>query len=357
MSSLKLCNPMRNNTNTSSKSSDNIERRFFIRIGKLIWKGVKKRFYRIKTKTYRVACKAYLLFFNEVGSVEKYLGFFVLCAANLLVHLYNPSHTLTGIIISVSILAGYMAITGLLYFFVARITKNFVGNTGFLNIEYLSVDEDNKVISINRSKIKDLNVRYLNVQSLQGDLRFVANLTKKTYSHTIWGTDRKTNHKRNHSHVQKNDRAIQLILDKDSKTAVGFTHVIAVNEYTWYRYEGGLIRDRELRGRFVVPPQHETVDEVPFGLVLFSVALEKDAVLYDGSGNDLLLRAISTHVDDYCEREFRNCRTIPILFQTMNIGLIRSFKKYRTNGRNYSRDGARLICFDMNNPYATLKIA
>lgn len=195
------------------------------------------------------------------------------------------------------------------------------------------------------------------------EAKLVTELYDLAYRKTPWDYDTLD---RNRSHLKKNDQSIMLICTK-AGNPIGFTHVIAVNIHVWHRYKSGEISDSELDGNEIVPPVATMVDEQPHGIILFTVALAKqheDFVYksrkkykkrkdYQQKVSGVLTKAAAYHVDHFLQREFQHQHIVPVLFQTMRDNVANYFKDHVTNKREYSKDNARIICFDVENPHAT----
>ena len=185
------------------------------------------------------------------------------------------------------------------------------------------------------------------------EAELTATLYAKAFRNTPWDYDTKD---RNATHLDKNDQSILLICTKEG-SPVGFTHVVAVNYDVWQRYKTGNISDAKLDGNDIAPKIAILNDEYPHGIILFTVALSethKDFKLepkkdYKKKVGDILLKAAAYHIDHFLKREFVNQRNIPVLFHTMRDNVIKQFKDHMTNGREYSKDNARIICFNLRN--------
>jgi hypothetical protein len=139
--------------------------------------------------------------------------------------------------------------------------------------------------------------------------------------------------------------------------ALGFTHIMAVNNYYWYRYKDGTIADKDFSGSMIVHEKDKKRDDIPFGLIIFSVTMplkypdlgSTKARKYKVGVGELLTKAIAHHIRLYMGKEFKNQRVVPVIYQTMSRRLTNHFEELVTNKREYSKDGARIICFEIDN--------
>lgn len=187
------------------------------------------------------------------------------------------------------------------------------------------------------------------------ETELTAILYSRAFKNTPWDYDTE---KRNFSHITKNDHSIMLICTK-AGNPIGFTHVIAVNDDVWQRYKEGNIGDLELDGNEIVPKEAKFHDEHPHGIILFTVALSdthrdfmnETRKEYKKKVGNTLTKAAAHHIDHFLKREFKQQRIVPVLFHTMRDNVIKLFDGHMTNGREYSKDNARLICFNLKNPH------
>lgn len=204
------------------------------------------------------------------------------------------------------------------------------------------------------------------VENVNNDLEFIPVTQEKTdhiaqmhraaYSKTVWRADVEAIKKRNIAHLKKHNECIMLIKPTGWEEDFGFTHLVAVSQKTWYRFEQGNIGCAELAAREIAPSNIKTSE--PYGLILISAAMnpenkklkdKKDGLTHDQIGR-YLIQAIAHHIDQYLKREFSSQATVPVMFQTIRPKLITAFiQGQNTKQLKYSKEQARIVTFDVNN--------
>lgn len=192
----------------------------------------------------------------------------------------------------------------------------------------------------------------------QEEADHVAQMHRAAYSKTVWGADVEVIKKRNIAHLKKHSECIMLIKPTGWEEDFGFTHMVAVSQKTWYRFEQGDIGCAELTAREIAPlTENPNLPEL-YGLILISAAMnpenkklndKKDSLTHDQIGR-YLIQAIAYHIDQYLIREFRSQATVPVMFQTIRPKLITTFIKGQNPEQlKYSKEQARIVTFDVNN--------
>ena len=132
--------------------------------------------------------------------------------------------------------------------------------------------------------------------------------------------------------------------------------MLPVNKETWDKYVAGTIGDNQFSDAYIIPDVKKNIDQKAYGLILFSVAVAKHPEKEDrppdywkNLGN-YLEQAIVYHINTYLKTLFKSEKSIvPVLFQNMDISFQRFFKDNLMSVEGISRDGARIIAFEVAN--------
>ena len=185
--------------------------------------------------------------------------------------------------------------------------------------------------------------------------RICAELNEKAFKRSVWGADLDKKMERNLSHIKRNKYSIMLIKSADKKKCIGFTHILAVNESNWNQYLNGKVSDNNFPDWRIVPEVPTKKDHQPYGLILFSSAITervseceipKD---YKKDVGLLIEQAITYHASLLLKGAFKETEVVHVLFQNMSREFLSFFKDAKINSTNISKDGARIIVFNLNN--------
>jgi len=156
--------------------------------------------------------------------------------------------------------------------------------------------------------------------------------------------------KRNLSHSNRNHHSLMLIRSNPGAERmhwIGFTHILPVNYTTWKRYTDGLINDNDFQANDICPTDSQDV----YGLIVFSVASDTQAITYAKSNNDpveynslLIFQALTFHLNKLIEQHFSSKEAVYLLLQTEREYYKRICKENRFRLlKNPSADGCAMF--------------
>lgn len=266
-----------------------------------------------------------------------------------------------------------LIVTLLSYWLMKKYIANSGGQCLFKEKAYLAPNPETKQFGINAIGHKQIAFVPVARETLEDAVPIAVNLHVKAFSGTAWETTADIATTKIRSHLQANSRSILFLCPSRPKLyegSYGFTHIIPVNSYTWYRYKQGLISADEVYDKFIVRECSQSKDDEPFGLIIFGVVVPEiisefksvqdhrnilesifsyraETKAYQAKLGALVTQAVAYHIDIYLQYEFSNHRTIPVLFESMSKNITDYFSDFETNGKEYSKDGARIVCFEV----------
>lgn len=302
----------------------------------------------------RCVYKVYSVIYNEITTPIKIIVLIVVISLNLIIWKVVPGYKFWGAVVSLGVYIFLSFIFLLIHFLINHVMLPSGSKSAFSASDFFKPIKENKVFEI---KNPDSDNEFSIIPATGDEIGKIAELNKKAFHRTIWDTGQEQKFQRNSAHFKKNNLCFFSI--KNINEIVGFTHIIPINKSTWDKYKAGKISDIGFGDYFIVPPQKQAIDDTPFGLLIFTIAITENidkfkndpAKSYGRQRGDLLTKAIVIHVNKFCESIFVNQRIVPIMFQAMNDNIIQIFKDMKTNGVEFSKDGARVICFDVLNSH------
>lgn len=306
---------------------------------------------RIDSGIYRLSCRLYLLFFNEVWTTSKF--FFLVSLVVLATHslLMSPGQSVVVPIISVSLIIFYFILANIFRIIVSKNSRNSLGKYIISRKSYLKVPDEH--IPLFQIMVKNTSLKYRYAIPLIPDLIKIHQLTDRRHRVPISAKKMAEIVKRANGHIFKNNYSILFIQDKFN-SPIGLTHVVPVNYSVWDRYKSGLISNRKFSKYDISNSSFSNTGDHPYGLIILSAFISRQFPheKKENMSNDieLVMQALTRHIHDYAEREFCSKEYLPVLFTTMHIKTINAFKKYMKNGRNFSKEGQKIICIHVKNP-------
>ncbi len=185
----------------------------------------------------------------------------------------------------------------------------------------------------------------------------VSNLNVRAFKMSSWKASFEEKHQRNLSHIKKNCLSMMFVKSlTDENHILGYTHIFPISRGTWEKYIAGGISDNEMDENYIASDQpNQPSYKKPYGLILFSIAnvsydteLQKVKDFRERLG-DIYEGAIAYHVNEYMKTQLKDKEVINILFQNMGIKFLLFFRKVVTIGKVLSKDGDRIIIFQLVN--------
>lgn len=261
----------------------------------------------------------------------------------------NGAKSITAICTLTTIVA-FILISKLLGFLIVHLLKNIGGKFTFSG-EFVNVKDEAPVelkpITIDKNMLVFAN-EYLADNA--------ATLNVRAFRRTAWHTSYDDKFKRNLSHIQRNKYSILLIKSKVEGLYVGYTHIFPVTKNTWENYKAGRLGDNAFSYNRIVSdnPRANTGD--PYGLIIFSIAMVERYTDCSNSKNyrlcvgSVLEQATVYHVKKHLEVSFGKTKEpVPVLLQTENQTHYNFLKRCALSTDNISKDGARIIEFEIAN--------
>lgn len=288
---------------------------------------------------------------EEVTSKGKIIAIIVSLAGLLYTYFSNQLEIKILSYTALFIFAGYVFIKFLTEYLIQNVVKNGGGLYPYASLTYFNQDKRVLSLKLDQSIILD--------KAEKAQANEIAKFLVEAYRDTLWHKDEGEAQKQVEEHIEKNTNSVQFINYKVAEEIqkIGLTYIVPVNHNNWNNYKEGHINDDKLRGENIVSSDKRFIDNVPFGLIVFSTIITKRPTntLTDSEGSRFLEEAVSKHIEIYFKEDFKHYLIVPVLFQNMRADLIKLFAPHQTNGRNFSKDRARIVCIEIaNNNYQPL---
>lgn len=190
------------------------------------------------------------------------------------------------------------------------------------------------------------------------NVAFANTLHKNAHNRTLWAYVIDDIEKRNDAHVIRNDRSIYFIFNDSPNSSIGYTHVVPVNLNTWLQFKSGALKTADIQASYIPSYLEKFTDAEPYGLIILSLVMSKldregrtkiQQQYYQGR---IVTCALAHHLHEYCQREFKHTKSIPVMFQSGNPDVKDFIKPFKKNPTEYSKEKVEIFCFDLENPEA-----
>lgn len=275
----------------------------------------------------------------------------------LIIYKFTDNIPLTALL-SVIAFGGLWLLAWFLWLVIQLIIKNHgADNKLIFSKRFLKSDEPGEPCEICMEEVNKIEARRFSFVR-DTDIHLVTTLNLKAYKNSPWFTTFDNKYQRNWSHVVKNKYSMMFVNSLYDEKKLGYTHVLPVTKSAWDRYLDRKISDNNLMEKFVVADgSFSKGRNEPFGLIIFSVAFVnydtelKEAENFYGKLTSILEDAVVYHISVHLKTLFKNRETVEILLQTMNRNCFRLFKDVAKSSNRLSKDWARIIVFEIVNPY------
>ncbi|MBS0646934.1 MAG: hypothetical protein JSR97_10155 [Verrucomicrobia bacterium] len=305
-----------------------------------------------------------IIFPNEINQPMKRIGLLTGIACSLIISQLSEAQGLKKIILNSIVPFGFFIfLTGLCKFIIFV----FIKRSGGRFIEYLgnNFKLDNKRLEVLPDTLKNSWTF-----AKKEDSTILAGVNEEAYSNTCWYVAKHLKENQFKEHIEKNGQSV-LLVKHDIYTStgiaqdmiIGYTHVIPVNIYTFYKFKSGKIKEIDFLEESVVSIDfgkgHRYEDDTPFGLIVFSVSVnENKKIVNKGTDRNsekkgkLLAEAIAFHLHSFLKKEFKYQKIIPVVFQTTSSKTSSILKYHITNSKEYSKEHGRIMTVELFNPLA-----